>query len=208
MNKKMTALENINILIFEDIRGHFDIPAAHGTEELPVLEWVDFSSARSMPGNNSGKGIMFYLDDYRFSSVWNQPQKYISLLKRFGAVMSPDFSMYTDMPLAIQLYNHYRRMWCSAYWEAHGIKVIPCICWSDERSFDFCFDGQPHSSIVSVSTVGTQRYAQSKENFRRGYEKMIKTLTPKKVLVYGRVLDFMGDEAIDIGCFTDKFRKG
>lgn len=152
-------------------------------------------------------GVMFYLDDYRFSAVWNQPQRYIAMLKRFGAVMSPDFSMYTNTPLALQIYNHYRRMWCGAYWQSQEITVIPCICWSDERSFNFCFDGQPCKSIVSVSTVGTQRYAESKMKFQNGYEKMMEILMPKKVLVYGRILGFMGDEAVSIGCFTDKFKK-
>lgn len=203
--KKATSLENINIFI-SSAAGRFDIPAVKGVKQLPDLDWVGFNYARSMSGSRKNNGIMFYLDDYQFSVVWNNPKRYISVMQRFGAVMSPDFSMYTNMPIALQLYNHYRRMWCAAYWEANGIKVVPCICWSDERSFDFCFCGQPQGGIVSVSTVGTQRYAESRENFSRGYEKMVEILSPQKVLIYGKILDFMGDEAVSIGCFTDKFK--
>lgn len=188
--------------------GRFDIPVIHGMHDVPDLKWTTFNYARSMDGYHKDKGVMFYLNDYQFSAVWNQPQKYMPLFRRFGAVMAPDFSYYTDMPKALQIYNHYRRMWCAAYWETNGIKVVPCICWSNESSFEWCFDGQPTESIVSVSTVGTQRYAESMELFRNGYEKMIDFLRPSKVLVYGRLLDFMGDEAVGIGCFTDKFKKG
>ena len=205
---RMTALENLHIFSPDDVSGYFDIPKVHGVRKLPEIEWTTFNYARSMDGYRKDKGVMFYLNDYQFSAVWNQPQKYVPLLRRFGAVMAPDFSYYTDMPKALQIYNHYRRMWCAAYWETNGIKVVPCICWSNESSFEWCFDGQPTESIVSVSTVGTQRYADSMELFRNGYEKMIDFLRPSKVLVYGRLLDFMGDEAIGIGCFTDKFKKG
>lgn len=193
---RMTALENLHVFSPDDVSGYFDIPKVHGVRELPDIEWTTFNYARSMDGYHKNKGVMFYLNDYQFSAVWNQPQKYVPLLRRFGAVMAPDFSYYTDI------------MWCAAYWQANGIKVVPCICWSNENSFNWCFDGQPTESIVSVSTVGTQRYAESMELFRNGYEKMIEVLRPSKVLVYGRLLDFMGDEAIGIGCFTDKFKKG
>ena len=205
---RMTALESLHIFNPDDVSGYFDIPIVHGVRKLPDIEWTTFNYARSMDGYHKDKGVMFYLNDYQFSAVWNQTQKYVPLLRRFGAVMAPDFSYYTDMPKALQIYNHYRRMWCAAYWQANGIKVVPCICWSNESSCEWSFDGQPTESIVSVSTVGTQRYVESMELFRNGYEKMIEILRPSKVLVYGRLLDFMGDEAIDIGCFTDKFKKG
>ena len=205
---RVTALENIHIFNPVNVTGHFDIPVIHGVHDVPDLKWITFNHARSMDGWHKDTGVMFYIHDYQFSAVWNQAQKYVPLFQRFGAVMAPDFSYYTDMPTALQIYNHYRRMWCAAYWQANGIKVVPCICWSDGKSFDWCFDGQPTESIVSVSTVGTQRYADSMELFRNGYERMIDFLRPSKVLVYGRILDFMGDEAVGIGCFTDKFKKG
>lgn len=208
MDIKFSALENMAVYNPEVVFGQYDIPVIRGVKTVSDLEWVGFNYARSMNGTHKDKGVIFYLDDYQFSAVWNSPKRYVPVLKRFGAVLAPDFSMFTDMPLSLQIYNHYRRMWCAAYWQQCGIKVIPCICWSDERSFKFCFDGQPSESIVSVSTVGTQNNANSKELFRAGYERMMCELEPSKVLVYGKVLDFMGDEAVGIGCYTEKFRKG
>ena len=34
--------------------------------------------------------------------------------------------------------------------------MIPSISWSDEHSFDWCFDGDPVRGTVAVSSVGTQ----------------------------------------------------
>ncbi len=44
----------------------------------------------------------------------------------------------------------------TAYWQAHGIHVIPTLCWCGEQSYDWCFDGEPRNAIVSISSHGTQ----------------------------------------------------
>ena len=62
------------------------------------------------------------------------------MFRRFRFVCTPDFSMYTDFPLALQINSHYRKHWLGAYWQSKGITVIPTIFWSDERSFEWCFD--------------------------------------------------------------------
>lgn len=56
----------------------------------------------------------------------------------------------------------------------HGMTVYPSVSWSDERSYDWCFDGDPVGGIVAVSSVGTQQNKESKRLFLRGYEEMMK----------------------------------
>lgn len=113
--------------------------------------------------------------------------RYISKLQQYEAICAPDFSTYTDMPLAMQIYNHYRKHWLAAYWQLHGMTVYPTISWSDESSYDWCFDGEPVGGIVAVSSVGTQANKDSKRLFLRGYEEMMKRLSPEWVIFYGRV---------------------
>lgn len=91
------------------------------------------------------------------------------------------------MPLAMQIYNHYRKHWLAAYWQAHGLTVYPTISWSDEQSYDWCFDGEPAGGIVAVSSVGTQNNKEAKRLFLKGYEEMMKRLTPSFVIFYGNV---------------------
>lgn len=129
----------------------------------------------------------FYLDDYQFERVWNDAPRYVPILKRFKAVMAPDFSMYTDFPKAVQIFNHYRKMWCAAYWQEHGMKVIPTICWSTPDSFEWCFDGIPKYSLVCICTVGGfGSHEDNKGAWIEGYEKCLEVLDPSEILLFGK----------------------
>ena len=163
----------------------FEIPEIQ-PEHLDIrhLEWIPFSDAKTAKNRNM-KGVHFYIDDDRFARVWNYPDDYIQLLSEFGAVCSPDFSQYTDMPVAMRIYNHYRKHWLAAYWQAHGIHVIPTICWSDINSFAWCFDGEPANSVISISSVGTQRDEKYKQLFDVGCREAIRRLNPSEILWYG-----------------------
>lgn len=158
-------------------------PIVNALDEVPeTLETISFNYVTSKnPDYN--KWVHFYIQDYLFSRVWNAPQKYMELLKQYPGVFAPDFSMFIDVPMPIQRYNHYRNLWCAAYWQANGIKVIPNVCWSTEESFSFCFDGMPKNSVVSVSAIGCMKNPSSRYLFFKGYEKALETLQPKLVLL-------------------------
>lgn len=53
-------------------------------------------------------GIHFYLDDYQFERLWVNPEKYIDILKEYECILSPDFSLYIDMPIDMKIWNIYR----------------------------------------------------------------------------------------------------
>lgn len=84
-------------------------------------------------------------------------------------------------------YHHYRKHWLAAYWQLHGMTVYPTISWSDENSYDWCFDGEPVGGVVAVSSVGTQASKESRSLFLRGYEEMLRRLDPSWVIFYGKV---------------------
>ena len=73
-----------------------------------LLFSVSYSATEHHP---KSKIVHCFVDDYQFVRYWNAPDKYIPKLSKFAAVCAPDFSMYTDMPLAMQIYNHYRKHW-------------------------------------------------------------------------------------------------
>lgn len=168
----------------------WNIPEIRGLTEIEPIEFIGFNYAKTFARNGQTKfGIHFFLDDYQFKRLWNNPDKYLDLLKQFEIVLSPDFSLYLDYPRAMQIWKHYQKHWLAAYWEEHGIKVIPTIGWSDHESFAWCFDGEPKEAIVAVSSIGTQRYEKSKRLFLDGYSEMMKRLRPKLVLFWGNVPD-------------------
>ena len=131
------------------VTGKFDIPVITA-DEVTFSDFIGFNYANTAK-DRADKAVHFFLDDYQFNRVWTDPDRYIERLKRYKYVLTPDFSLYTDFPKALQIYNHYRKHWLGAYWQMCGIRVIPTISWSDEESYSWCFDGEPKHSTVAVS---------------------------------------------------------
>lgn len=185
--------------------GQYDIPKLAGSKRTNIPELVGFNYAKTTKDKRN-KGVHFFLDDYQFTRLWNRPYDYLSLLKQFAFVLTPDFSLYSDFPAAMQIYNHYCKHWLGAYWEQNGIEVIPTICWSDEKSFDWCFDGEPLGGTVAVSSVGTQNNSQAKQAFLLGYDEMIRRLNPETIIFYGGVPDECRGNIVGIKAFQESFR--
>lgn len=192
--------------------GIYDIPILNAVSIYDCLssarlpELVGFNYAKTTK-DKANKGIHFFVDDYQFLRLWNNPQNYINLLSQFSLVLTPDFSMYTDFPKAMQIYNHYRKHWLGAFWQSEGITVVPTIGWSDGSSFDWCFDGEPIGGTVAVSSVGTQNSKAAKEMFLAGYDEMMKRLEPETIIFYGNVPEECKGNIIRIRAFQDKFRE-
>lgn len=188
--------------------GAFDIPIIEPVTELPeVTEWIGFNYVLS-DKHPQGKGVHFFVDDYQFERVWNEPDRYVDLLARYEAVIAPDFSPYADMPLAASLFNHYRKHWLAAYMQSRGITVIPCLRASlDERYYAFCADGEPHGGVVAISAMWT-RSEEQKSLFRKEYQFFMDKLAPSKILVYGGKLKNLPGNVEYIPTFAEKrFKK-
>ena len=103
--------ENLNITRFDGC-GEYDIPVLQPYQYEPT-EFVGFNYAKTAK-DKQNKGIHFFVDDYQFERVWRSPAQYIDMFSQFQCVITPDFSLYTDYPKAIQIYNHYRKHWIGA----------------------------------------------------------------------------------------------
>ncbi len=132
----------------------------------------------------AGKTVHFFLDDYKFETLWSRPVQTLGTIQRVGRALSPEFSVYMDFPLTLQLFNTYRNRWMGAYWQSRGIEVIPTISWGDSFSFDFCFIGVEKYSTIAISTVGTHRL-DNRDLFKLGFHVMIEELQPDSIIIYG-----------------------
>ena len=196
--------ENLNKKIFEGA-GVFDIPILAPTQ-YETCELIAFHTCKRCEQRDK-TGVHFFLDDYQFFRLWMDIDRYVPMLQEFRCVLTPDFSLYTDFPLAVQIYNHYRKHWVGAYLQEQGIRVIPTLSWSGQQSFEWCFDGEPVGGAVAVSSVGTQADPESKEHFMMGYQEMTKRLRPAQILFYGTVPAGCQGNIIQIAAFQDKFRE-
>ncbi|NKQ35412.1 MAG: DUF4417 domain-containing protein [Chloroflexi bacterium] len=132
--------------------------------------------------------VHFFLQDYRFETVWNRPLKALEALAPYQTVLTPDFSLYRDWPLMLQLWNVYRNRWCGRFWQEQGFTVIPTISWSTAVSYDFCFLGVPRRSVAAVATVGVDMKRPLEYRlFMDGFTEMVRRLEPSVVLGYGRL---------------------
>ena len=183
----MLNFENLDKAIFEGA-GAFEVPEILPVGFCDVTDFIPFNYAKTHK-HAAEKGVHFFIDDYQFERVWNAPDSYVNMLRKFKCILAPDFSTYTDMPAALQIYNHYRKHWVARYFALQGITVIPTISWSTPDSFEWCFDGEPQNSVVAVSNVGCMRDGECRDLFFKGFEEMKRILSPSKILCYGSPID-------------------
>lgn len=185
-----------------DICNRFDCP-----DGFPELQGVDVAPRELQPFNyakstaaeaKKGLGCHFFIDDYQFERVWNRPSQYVDVLKPYQCVVTPDFSLYMDMPDPMQRWNRYRSMALGHYWQSAGLTVVPCLSWAQPESFDFAFKGISKHSTVATSTVGVANDEQAKEIWREGMRRAMSELEPARVLLYGSDIgfDFGGCEVV------------
>lgn len=190
-----------------DAVGKYGIPTLEAVTFSGDTSFIPFNYAASCKKERENKSVHFFVDDYQFQRLWNDPDRYMPMLRQFQYVLTPDFSLYTDFPMALQIYNHYRKHWIGAYMQVHGIKVIPTIAWSTPESFEWCFDGEPTNGAVAISSVGTQKSRKAKELFLDGYNEMVKRLEPETIIFYGSIPDECKGNIVHIKAFQEKFNK-
>ena len=136
--------------------------------------------------------VHFFIDDEKFECSWNSPKKTLEALKneKIWAVCSPDYSMYADMPEAVQIHQIYRNRLIGAYWAKNGIRVIPSIMFSNLKSLEYSFVGIQKNQIVAMP-VPARATDQEFDNFVNGYLKMIRVLEPRMIICFGHELDLM-----------------
>lgn len=175
---------------FYDGVGKYDVPMLRRIEEweVDIDKWVTFNYAKntSFPAKT---GVEFFIWDQQFERVWNQPDRYLEVLRKFDCVLEPDFSTYIDFPLAVQIFNHYRNQWVARYWQEHGLLVVPTIEWGTKDSYSWCFDGVPKNSVVAVSNVGCMNNKDNARLFLDGWNEMLRRLEPSKILLFAKTVD-------------------
>lgn len=101
--------------------GDLEIPCIEAEEQLPS-RLIPFS--KTVGSKDYDAWVHFYEDDVNFERLWNQPNKYLPILKKFAGAISPDFSVYRDMPLVMQQWNIYRSRAIGHWLQEQGIPII------------------------------------------------------------------------------------
>jgi hypothetical protein len=163
--------------------GKYEMPLIRKQDiDLNVIDLMSYTKATVGDTENNHKTLHFFTYDWLFSTVYRKPDEAMEKLGQYYALLSPDFSMYTDMPIARQIDSVFRNRWCGAYWQRLGAKVIPTVSWGEENSYEYCFDGIEQGSVVAVSTYSRENYEAL---FMKGFDKMLEVIKPNAVICYG-----------------------
>ncbi len=193
-----------------DYEGYFELPKIQTSNLLPE-KIIPFSKAMSKKWSDFDCWVMFYEHDGKFERLWKNPKQYLNKLKKFRGVISPDFSLYRNMPLVMQLWNTYRGRALATWFQKNGIEIIPNIRWNDERAYLFCFDGIEKEKTIAVGTHGCIKRKSDRAYFKKGLYELVNKLSPKNIIVYGAVPDEIfkpyKDMGINIVSFESEFSK-
>jgi len=82
----------------------------------PILVW-------GAQARNERAGVfLFYTEDYRYSRLWAEPDNLVAVAP--VALVEPNYSIYTDYPYPLALYEIYRKRWLARYWQDHSIRIF------------------------------------------------------------------------------------
>jgi hypothetical protein len=144
-------------------------------------------SASGLPFDRAYMG--FYTHDRHFEPFWEYPSYYVSRMMRVGMLgaLTPNFSLFTNGPDALNVFNAYRAKWVGRYMQEVGIKIIPDVQpfrldeWAIDLSCAGIPVGLPWLSFQgqSISGIGEET------DYAEAMKLIIGKLKPKNLLVYG-----------------------
>ena len=173
--------------------GFLEIPIIKKPETLIAPDGlVPFSKMEK--ANPKAFAVCEYENDTEFKDILVNPKDYIKVLRKYQGFISPDCSVYRDMPLSLQITNIYRSRAIGYFFQKNRVYVIPCVRWGDERTYTtkvlpekVAFLGVEKHSIVSIGSYGQIKDRVNRYFFEAGLDSMMETLEPEIVLVYGKV---------------------
>ena len=192
-NERERTANAYNLYDFDENRctGIYDIPTLDKVIHTPK-SLMGFNYCKSTPPQD-GVGVHFFLDDYQFERVWNSPEDYCTMLADYDCVLTPDFSLYTNMPIAMMIWNTYRSRLVGQMMQDYGCTVIPTVSWAGTDSYDFAFDGLPTGGTIAVSTIGVKRSKDAFDIWVQGMDECMKVVKPYNVIVYGGDIGYTFD---------------
>lgn len=171
----------------------YDVDVQFVRSQSQLLDFNKLNSATSYD-----RIVSFYMNDYLFARLLNNPEKYISRLKLFRYVITPDFSQLLGMP-EFQLFN--QNCWnkaMAAYMQLNGVNIIYNVTWSIPDSYEYAFTGIPKGSPIAINCTGIKSSAVSMYLWRQGYQEALRIIRPRLILRYG---DKLPGEREDISVY-------
>lgn len=198
----------INDFFRPKVTGEWDMPVLAQCLSVPKIDMYPYDKKKQYSANAvfGDYALHFFMEDAIFQKIWLQPKRTLEPIRRIGLAITPDFSLYSDWSLSTQIWQTYRTRWVGAYWAANQVEVIPSVSWSDERSFEFCFDGLPVGGTFAIATMEVAE-PEAKPLFAAGFKEFLRRCNPDVVLVYGQLFkDIIEPNCDDYNCEVRRYK--
>lgn len=157
---------------------------------VAVKQMIPFSKIRR--SNDHTECVCFFENDSEFADLIRNTSEYLDEFSKFPYILTPDCSLYIDMPFLDQLTNIGLSRRIGHRLEISGVQVIPTVRWSDERTYEpyitevpVSFIGIPKHSVVAIGTYGVTQNRVLRTHLISGIEAMLHWIKPIQILVYG-----------------------
>ena len=168
-----------------------DVPlTTYPAEDLQGAPQLYIYGANGFDERVAKRVICFYTEDWRFERIWSESVeslKTIVPLKPAGFI-SPDFSLWADDPLVVQMWNIYRARWISRYWQAAGLKLIPSLATSTNKAcYEFAYEGFPKKPSLMAMQLRAGGYKDKVQvnSVMTEVAQLIEQVAPQRLMLYG-----------------------
>ncbi len=169
--------------------------------DLRNIDLIAYSDTSRNDTKNLDKGVHFFIDDWRFEGMYTHPKRTLEKLSKYRFLLTPDYSLYQEMPIWRQIESVGKARWVGANWQKEGQLVIPTVSWSNSQSFRFCFKGIEKHSIVAIGMIGCKK---NKEGFLRGYNEMLRQIEPSAIICLGEPFEEMEGNIIVVDYMSSR----
>lgn len=170
---------------------------------IPPKELQSFSKSLIHPNYNAF--VHFYEEDYKTSKFRKCPEDYLTHLRKFAGVISPDFSIGWCDPIEVQKEHAEFNTNCYNLFVNSGLNCIRNVRYGDANSYDFCFEWVPRKSMLAIGSHGALRRADYRLVFEAGLDELCKRRKPHTLIVYGYAPDDIFKKYKDAGIRIIRF---
>ncbi|MCR4661283.1 MAG: DUF4417 domain-containing protein [Clostridia bacterium] len=156
------------------------------------------------PSNPELYFVHHYLFDYTFdgrNGFWYgcmedsiREKAYLCKMKQYQGIISPDYSIYIDLPFAHQIWNIYRDRVTCMWLRSLGLNVVFNVRWGDYRTYKIVFQGIEKHSVLAVGSHGLIKHPENRTIFMSGFKEMIRRLEPSTLIIYGPYTNEMREQ--------------
>ncbi len=191
--------------------GPYDIPKIEACTHVPA-GLISFSEAMGTKKPDPRFWVHFYEDDYKFTRLWNQPKRYYDRLKLFGGIITPDFSLYRNMPVAQKIEHTYKNQLLGARLQADGFNVVTNVRLSGRASIPYALAGVPVRSTVAIGLHGCTKSRENRPHVVEEIKIICDHCRPANLVVFGsgrsRILDYPRELGIRVHVYApDTYRR-